>query len=122
MEREEMKYWLAKGASALSLSVQKWRDIQEEVAERIALDERGLSCDHISMLYGSESCALCHTHDGPYYGCCIIEEATGTDQCKTTPYYVFHKAYGKGDLHGMKEAADAEIEFLEYLEQEEKGK
>ena len=122
MDREDMLKWLSTGAPALSLSLQKWRDIQEEVAERIELRMQDIATCGVPIEYSGETCALCETHGIDDCDECIIRESTGLDQCQATPFISFNITYTKGNLHAMKEAADAEVEFLEYLEHEEKRK
>ncbi|MFV9677041.1 MAG: hypothetical protein ACNYVW_05245 [Methanosarcinales archaeon] len=113
MTYDEMWDWLAKGASALSLSAQKWRDIQEELAERMELNAPATTFRHY--------CALCALNKGEWCtdwctDCCIIGKRISKGSCLTTPYIAFRQACIDGDMQAMIEAANAELAFLEYLD------
>lgn len=110
---------LKAGMPPLKLSIQKWQDIAEEVAEEIELKvpqhPKGVDVSSISV--GSKTCALCEMYG--LYACdgCIIHESTGETDCFSTPFKPFIRAYNKGNLPAMLEAAIAEVDFLESLEE-----
>lgn len=109
MTIDEMRDWLAKGAPALSVSTQTWRDIQEELAERVELNAHATIFDH--------NCALCvQTRDEACVEDCAIGRSVNIEGCKSTPYMAFAQALMASDMQAMIEAANAELAFLEYLD------
>lgn len=115
MTREEMLFWLDKGAPTLCLSAQKWRDIRDELIERSELNVP-LETFHAEEYKGS-TCALCETtHQSTCNGCKICK-FTGIGQCYETPYKYFQRAHRNNDMPAMIAAAETEIAMLEYLEE-----
>ena len=121
MTRQEMLYWLEHDSSAISLSAQKWRDIRDELRERVEL-EVPIYAPIIGVAeHNGETCALCETGYGVMSvqdpcRVCPIGEATRIYHCNHTPYVKYHYAFLSRDMSEMQEAAEMEIELLEYLE------
>jgi len=106
MTIDEIDILLAKGAPALSVSTQTWRDLQEELAERVELNAPATIFDHHCALCGQESCVVD----------CVVGRAVNCSGCRSTPYMAFAQALMVSDMQAMIEAANAELAFLEYLD------
>lgn len=114
MTREEMMFWLDKRAPALCLSAQKWRDLRDELIERLELNVPLRTFG--KWQYHGHTCALCEISTRTRCEDCEICKSTGIGQCYETPYERFKRARHNGDMPAMIAAAETEIEMLEYLE------
>ena len=117
MNRKEMLYWLERGAPAICLSIQKWRDIREEIVERVALNVD--TENSIDIEYSAGNCALCELEES--CSKCMVGKAVRCNGCTKTPFMQFMAAHVKNDLPAMIDAATTEIEMLEYLYEQEQS-
>tara|TARA_Y100000310_G_scaffold132528_1_gene131537 strand:- start:1443 stop:1742 length:300 start_codon:yes stop_codon:yes gene_type:complete len=97
------------------LSIEKWVDLEFYVT-RMGLN--GVYIYH----YNSTNCALCHLYTEDFNptvdtDCehCPVANATGEDDCSSTPFVDFNKAVEDGRVDDAIGYANDEIKFLESL-------
>ena len=110
MTREEMLKRLEAGEDPLDLSIEKWADLIEHLNKITNLKEYDERLEK-----GQYNCALCELYLDNTCAKCPVKTATGSAECRKTPYRHFWCAWISENLEAMREAAIAELEFLKSL-------